>query len=181
MKTKTLSLAFLSFCIISLASCAAYHKGAVTEESIPADIAKYKVLYTEIDFKNTASKNTIKVHNRAAKKHVIKKTGHPEVFIKPEDLDKTEYSDLDTYRYVLVNKISGTVVKQQYRTDPRTGMKTPTGGQTEVPLFEFYFFDRKELKELPHMKGSTMPLFLLKAIVNKVSAEPATASVAHKG
>jgi hypothetical protein len=180
MKTKTLSSAFLSICIIFLVSCASVHKGAVVEEGIPSDITKYKVLYTEINFENTASKHTAKVHNQAAKKHVVKKTGSTGTFINASELNNSEYADVDVYRYVLLNKMVDKVIKQHYREVGPTRMKVPDG-QTEKYVFEFYFLDRKTGKQLPPMKRSTMPLPLLKAIVNKVSTENSSPAVAHNG
>ncbi|HEV7333759.1 MAG TPA: hypothetical protein VGN63_22180 [Flavisolibacter sp.] len=167
---KTLHHAAAAASLFFFFSCASVHKGALSDENMPVDLSSHKVLYTAINFENTVSKNTAKVHNNAAKKHVQKKTGDALLFVNETELEKAPYSDVDVYRYVLLNRITRKITKTQYNTDRQTGMPTTrTGLQYDNYVTEFYFVDRKTGKEFPHMKGTTMPLYLLKAVVNKVT------------
>lgn len=165
---KTCFLAIAAICFFFL-SCASVHKGAFSDENFPADLASYKVLYTEINFENTVSKNTASVHNKAAQKHVQKTAGDHSVFVNETEMNKDVYSDLNVYRYALLNRITKTITKTQYKVDPQTGFRTKTGLQYDNYVTEFYFVDRKTGREYPHMKGTTTPLYLLKAVVNKVA------------
>ncbi|ANE52656.1 hypothetical protein [Flavisolibacter tropicus] len=168
MKTLSFSIVFLS--IFLLHSCASVHKTGVSQENIPSDIsqAKYKVLFTEINFDQTVSKHVASVHNNAAHKHISKKMGDHSLFIPESELSKESYADYTTYRYVLINRITKKVTKTHYRTGPN-GMKMQDG-KTDSYVTEFYWVDRLTGKEYPHVKGTTMPLYMLKAIVNKVAS-----------
>jgi hypothetical protein len=165
---RIVKLAAYSICVTLLLSCASAHKAAISQEDIPTDISKYKVLYTEINFENTVSNSVAEVHNNAAKKHIAKKTGDPYLFVAESEINKGKYADVNVYRYVLLNRITKQLTKTYYRENMSTGQRV-NDGQSQSYITEFYFLDRKTGKEYPHMKGSTMPLYLLKAIVDKVT------------
>ena len=63
---RIILLTACSICITLFFSCASAHKAAISQEDIPTDISKYKVLYTEINFENTVSNSVAEVHNNAA-------------------------------------------------------------------------------------------------------------------
>ena len=146
------------------------HKAGIPDESLPADIksGKYKILYTEINFENTVSSHVEEVHNNAAKKHVKKKTGDQDLFIAESQIKTRRFADSNVYRYVLLNRITKEITKTHYRQSS-SGQRT-NEGQTQQYVTEFYFLDRKTGKEYPHVKGTTTPLWMLKAIVDKVNA-----------
>lgn len=154
---------------LMLFSCSAVHKSGISPQSVPEEVSqgKCKVLFTEINFENTVSARVAKVNNSAAKKHVAKRTGDARLFIAESELDQPAFADRKVFRYVLINRITGQVHKTYYRQGP-TGSRVNTG-TSESPITEFYFVDRLTGKEYPHTKGTTMPLYMLKAIVDKVT------------
>jgi len=152
---------------LTAAACKSVHQAGVSQDAIPQEIinGNSKVLFTEINFENTVSKNTAKVHNNSARKYLNQKMNNKAIFISEGDLNNALYSDKNIYRFVLMNRITAEVNKKYVTENTRRQV-----AEADTYITEFYFLDRLTGKEYPHVKGTTMPLYMFKAIVDKVSS-----------